>query len=669
MPVKPEKVGIFITTNIDDKVHELTKSMIYNPLLKQTSRHYSKYPLTIKDNKFVYDELKSKTYEGIIDFFFDPILMAKTTTKTTDILTPKLPTINNIKLDTELGVLDTSMNADFTRKMSTSAIGTSVDLRDVSNVIVKLTDDLFKEYHIDLKNKMYEIETSASKASAAASSTASETSAEYNIIQMLSHNIKQPDFDKLPSTMKGKITKLKGDILSEINKIRHDVIAKLSKEDAIDKLTNLIVKKKHDQDIENVRLNTNINMMMYRLFPQTNLSASTFMSFLVRKIFPMHQTFKYSYLKIDGQTYTVVRYNWLNNIFNHPLYRKLFDGMVKYIEWTEEQTLYAQIYKDDTDGKITQIINSCSGDDIYNKVPFSDLEKEFKAKLASLNASPGNADLVSAINILLSLLTGLQTRKPISDILILLSQFSAYPEARKAINEIKIKSMREYIVKMLELNMIKEEVELYEERFFRGSNIDLKYDFPSRTVSKIDNEPIKRFQKLITDDFLPSQRTSTNYEFQSKFEDYLNNNGIEFIRYIQNMKLVMNSISKPAKDPDCKKCGYAIDEDIDINLNIVQGKEYKYEIYVHFDLIKGEVNDVNRGIMKCPYLNDTLVENWNNLQKNIIFPFWAPPKLPLFEVTIAETKKGGRRGTRYRRKKYNKTHKSRKTFSLEFLHL
>jgi hypothetical protein len=662
MPVKPEKVGIFITTNIDDKIHEFTKSMIYNPLLRTTSRHYSKYPLTTKDSKFIYDELKSKTYEDIVDFFFDPVLMAKGTDKKTDTSTQSAQTTvkDAVELDKALTMLDASMNTnEFKTKMSTSETGTSPDLTDLHNILYTLSGDLFNPYNSDFKSFI---------------DTNTKSDAGKLIIEMLENRVFQQDFDKLNPTMKGNITKLKKDIRNQINLTINKVIAVLSTSANVDKLNNLTIKKKHDQDIENAHLNTNINMMIYRLFPQTNLSASTFMSFIVRKAFPMHQTFKYSYLKIDGQIYTIVRCNWLKNIFNHPLYRKLFDGMFKYIEWTEDEDKRAAANTGETNSKIIQIIKSCSGTDIYtnNNADYSELNRTLTSKVRGLEKSPGSADYASAIAILIRMLEKLSNaNSPQTDIVILslLSQFSAYTRVQEAINEITVKPLRKYIQDMLKLNMIKDEIDLYEERFFRGSNVDLKYDFPSTVSNKIDNGPIKRIQKLITDDFLPSQRTSTNYEFQSKFEDYLNNNGTEFINYIKRIKGEMNNLKSPEKDPNCKKCGYAIDEEIDINLNVVQGKEYKYEMYVHFDLIKGEVSDANRGIIKCPYVNDKLVDEWNNLRKNIVFPFWEPPKLPFFEVKFAEMKKGGRHGTRYQRKKYNKTRKSRKTFSLEFLHL
>lgn len=562
--------------------------------------------------------------------------MAKTTIATVDMRSSKLPPQPGVKnakgLDDTINKLEKKITDELRNKMSTTKTAISSDLRDVKEIIDVLQQPQFDKYNDNLKKIMKFININIT-----------DPPNDY-INQMFIGHLRQEDMNNLNIPIKSKITDIKKEIMSDIYNTIQNVVKELSEVAATENLTNLTVRKKHKQDVENKCLNTNINLMMYRLFPKTNLSASTFMSFLIRKIFPMHQTFKYSYLKIDGQIYTIVQYNWLKFIFNHPLYRKLFDGMVKYIEWTEEQSIYAQTYRDETNDKIIQIIQLCSGVDIYinNDANYGATISQLKRQLNPGAGRLIDTDYTSAINILISLLDEL-IKIPTNNtkILNILSQFSAYKKSRDVINEIKVKPLRQYIQKMLDLNTIKDEIDFYEERFFRGANIDLKYDFPSRLASKIDNEPIKKIQKLIIDDFLPSQRTSTNYEFQSKFEDYLNNNGTIFVEYIKDMK--KNFISNPVngKTPSKTKMGYDTNEQLDINLNIVQGKEYKYEIYVHFDLIKGQVNDANRGIMKCPYLNDTLVENWNNtIRKNIIFPFWDPPKLPVFEVKATETKKG-----------------------------
>jgi hypothetical protein len=535
--VKAEKVGIFITTNIDDKIHGLTKSMLYNPLLRSSSRHYSKYPLTTNETTIDYDELKFKKYEQIVDFFFDINLFSKQTGATKTIAPTATSSPTQIQMDASMTDVDKKMTRDMNDRMITSRKGTSPLLQDVSAAIQILNDDIFGDYNAGLKDFIARIERG--------------NSVEYeNIKKMLNNEMKQNDADNIDTITKTKMTDIKKELLRQIEQTRNKIITDLSLAGSINVLKNINVRKKHDQTVKNTNLNTNINIMLYRLFPKTNLSASTFMSSVVRKIFPLKMMFKYSYLKIDGQVYTVVQYNWLKMMINHPLYRRLFDEMVKFIDWTDEQTTLASSYIQETDENISAIIPKCSGDEIYtdNGAVYNELQQKLKNyKVGRANT---DTEYISAVQQMASLLDALHNNDN-NKILNLLSQFAAYKQAREVINLITVKPLRQNIQKMLEFNVIKDEIEFYIERFFSGSQIDLKYQFPSYLASRIDNEPIKRLQKMINDEFLPSIRTSTNYEFQSKFEQYLNKNGTAFIEYIKNQRKMMGDFQRPPADANC----------------------------------------------------------------------------------------------------------------------
>jgi len=41
----------------------------------------------------------------------------------------------------------------------------------------------------------------------------------------------------------------------------------------------------------------------------------------------------YTYVKIDGNEYTLMKLIWLNDIFNHPKYNKLVDEFINYKNW------------------------------------------------------------------------------------------------------------------------------------------------------------------------------------------------------------------------------------------------------------------------------------------------------------------------------------------------
>ena len=58
-------------------------------------------------------------------------------------------------------------------------------------------------------------------------------------------------------------------------------------------------------------------------------------SFLKKRVF--EGIADYSYLKIDGQIYTVVQAIWQNDIYNHKEYKKLIDQFEELQRWKEQQ--------------------------------------------------------------------------------------------------------------------------------------------------------------------------------------------------------------------------------------------------------------------------------------------------------------------------------------------
>lgn len=65
---------------------------------------------------------------------------------------------------------------------------------------------------------------------------------------------------------------------------------------------------------------------------------------------------KYTYMKIDGNEYTVMKLTWLNDIFNHPKYNKLADEFISYKYWCISQSKIIQKKIDDNIQKIENLI-------------------------------------------------------------------------------------------------------------------------------------------------------------------------------------------------------------------------------------------------------------------------------------------------------------------------
>jgi hypothetical protein len=59
---------------------------------------------------------------------------------------------------------------------------------------------------------------------------------------------------------------------------------------------------------------------------------------------------EYSYLKLNGKTYTISEVIWMNDLLNHPVYKKLIDMLIEYNEWAIEKSDHVK----DEKKKLTQ---------------------------------------------------------------------------------------------------------------------------------------------------------------------------------------------------------------------------------------------------------------------------------------------------------------------------
>jgi hypothetical protein len=65
----------------------------------------------------------------------------------------------------------------------------------------------------------------------------------------------------------------------------------------------------------------------------------------------------FSYLKLNGKTYTVKRVIWLNDILNHPIYKKLLDEYRKFVVWCKEEKENAKVIMEKTTENLANEIN------------------------------------------------------------------------------------------------------------------------------------------------------------------------------------------------------------------------------------------------------------------------------------------------------------------------
>jgi hypothetical protein len=78
----------------------------------------------------------------------------------------------------------------------------------------------------------------------------------------------------------------------------------------------------------------------------------------------------FSYLKVDSKIYTISRVVWLNDLLNHPVYRKFIDNFINYSLWIERERDRMEILLESKNEKLfSRILDEGTTDAKVNKKP------------------------------------------------------------------------------------------------------------------------------------------------------------------------------------------------------------------------------------------------------------------------------------------------------------
>lgn len=378
-------------------------------------------------------------------------------------------------------------------------------------------------------------------------------------------------------------------------------------------------------DIRERRTRKNIMTMLEILFPTkfpVINDIQTSHDFLKDKQstrplwFNPFQSHYFSYLNIGSNTYTVKKTVWLNDILNHPLYRKMVVEYRKLRKWADEE-LYSKESQYETPEQ--QIIELDLNIDAIIKVMLEQITKDKfayvnpKEILGILNeinkATDPNTRTESLEKLINYDLTKLENVKFKKYMNILTDN---HTEVIKIVeNRTKIKNKNEAIQQIFTTSLSKigapynNQIAIrkfqgvlneYSEPFRKTSNNALQTLIDS-VLSKADND----------NDNLPIQYYTL---LDIIYEKYIKNNPVDS----EKLKVLDESVLK------LMNVGISY-----INLGGDTTKPTK-EVYFMIDLIDGEIRDDNVSSIYCPYVGDYLgseLEYIINTSKQSASNSWA----------------------------------------------
>ena len=366
-----------------------------------------------------------------------------------------------------------------------------------------------------------------------------------------------------------------------------------------------------------------------------------------------------SYVNINSKPYTVTEVIWLNDLLNHPSYRKLLEegynlnrslntykaeiiGKITKVKGNvirEIDAIETEITNGITDGLqgkanvakspyasgsnydalfAVLFVNKTLNGEIANDVLLQNINDKIK-KIADNNyAGKERTPNIYVPSILKDLYAGVKSidSKPTDEytrlktILDKMRQADITTALSKIIKTTHVKdavSLTSHVENLFNRNLIRDYTDLIEQ-YLSASNIDLSKQSNSRT----DNQIISQFKYNVQYKYIRPTLTTTNIELQHYIDAITPEIANEWIKQFEQ---IYNKYVLKIKDAK-------IDTHL-LNLNVTNINMEKSgtsvptkEIYIKLKLIDGEVNDTNKSDIYCPITNDMLGNELVNLINN-----------------------------------------------------
>ena len=326
---------------------------------------------------------------------------------------------------------------------------------------------------------------------------------------------------------------------------------------------------------------------------------------LLKKITPSLDFFPgldsyYSYLKIDGKVYTVTKVTWLNDIINHPLYRKLINEYKIFNSWRKGIKIQIETDIEKRTDKLFDIIKSTLNIDIIIK------ENEDFLKEQTSTDKHNNIEIMKKS--IQNLFEGRQKTEKyvdkyidqIADIVEKINQILSISEARYKINITNnmknvIKKISDEVGKIVIFKKINK-------KYFESTSINLSFEDDEPEVQKEFSSTYSNYMNFINKikDFIKPKKETMNaglqrmiYDYTQRYSDVFG----DYINYVNEFYLKDNSNVEYPKLIDKKDklyfskiaVGAKSTYPFYIGIGYTELESPRYEIYIKVDVIGGEL--------------------------------------------------------------------------------
>ena len=337
------------------------------------------------------------------------------------------------------------------------------------------------------------------------------------------------------------------------------------------------------------------------------------------------QTHYFSYLKIGGSTYTIKKTVWLNDMLNHPVYRKMIVEYRKVRKLADEELYSKESKFGNPEEQIKEIDGKIS-------IKFGEM-KNIMEELNNLTPPPNNKDKTDDFNKLYKLLNA---DSSVSNII-----NNDWITSTSSKQVFKIKYQVEIVAeKRDKLQKLAAEIRVHLENQKKIkdklANVN-SYFTTAITNIKATNQMsqiLRKFQAIMNEYKYPFRKSSNIY-LQQLIDGLFTDNALAEKYYKLLDAIYKKYIRGESIDGEAEKLltnGTSEPQLVNVGIsyiNIGESNKPTREVYFMIDLVDGDINNENVSSIYCPFIGDYLGNQLEYLiaeARNAVENKWAVDK-------------------------------------------
>jgi hypothetical protein len=337
------------------------------------------------------------------------------------------------------------------------------------------------------------------------------------------------------------------------------------------------------------------------------------------------QTHYFSYLKIGGSTYTIKKTVWLNDMLNHPVYRKMIVEYRKVRKLADEE-LYS---KESKFGKPEEQIKEIDG---KISIKLGEMKKVME-ELNNLTPPPNNKDKTDDFNKLYKLLNADSSVSNIINNDWITSTSSK--QVFKTKYQVEIVAEKRDKLQKIAAEM---RVHLENQKKIKDKLANVNSYFTTAITNiKATNQMsqvLRKFQAIMNEYKYPFRKSSNIY-LQQLIDGLFTDNALAekyyklldaiYKKYIRGENIDSEAeklLTNGTSEPQLVNVGISY-------INIGESNKPTREVYFMIDLVDGEINNENVSSIYCPFIGDYLGNQLEYLiaeARNTVENKWAVDK-------------------------------------------